>query len=230
MSKPPPGVSPTGRMATRQFQGTQGRLSSTHPNKDLVEELESIIGSDGQASSSEKYQVDQAQKSALFGHDADAERQRPAVAGTGQDADAQRRLWAKQSKKTTQQMLENEKQRATSLFNELDKDGSGSLSKSEVGSLAAKMGQKWPKAELDRNFGRIVQLERIWRDHHENVVGGMVLDHVLSVEEEEVQQNAIDEISLPVFLQWWGTHMRWLKREMLKTVNDIFHEIDEDYS
>ena len=41
-------------------------------------------------------------------------------------------------------------------------------------------------------------------------------------DEDDTEQMPLDEITLPVFIQWWHGHMRFLKRQMLKTVNELF--------
>jgi hypothetical protein len=45
---------------------------------------------------------------------------------------------------------------ARATFAALDDDGSGALSRKEIGKLSARLGHKWGRAELDKNFRRMV--------------------------------------------------------------------------
>ena len=122
----------------------------------------------------------------------------------------------------------NRATRAAALFRELDVDESGALTKAEIANIAAALGHRWRKAQLDAHFTRMLSLEVIYGRHVRQGSkmlgpGGEPSDQSQAEDGGSVTEPSV---SLVAFLQWWRTHHRGLAHAAMQRCAAIFDELD----
>lgn len=101
---------------------------------------------------------------------------------------------------------------AWTWFQRVDEDKSGVLDLGEVGELGKQLGLNWSKSQLKHAFDEMADSTGFYKDENTlKVEGGSPMEH---------------GVTFQLFAQWWARHTAIKRRNMRRTVRELFDSAD----